>query len=637
MKKMNALRGVFHRRDRRVRRDDKEFLKPFSAFFASCALKKFFSLSSVLGVVIILILFPLAASAQGDAPVTQGDAPVTQGVEDTPTLTEEIPAATDTLAPSETPPAADTSTPIPTKTPKPSKTPRPTPSETPLPTLGPTLPEVEPLPGDYAPDEVIVEMASSASRSQRKSLQAFGDLSDSTLQDLGVTVLKVPEGSVSQTIAALEQQPGVLYAEPNYYVYAQDVIPNDLGWPLQWGLPAIRAPQGWELGRGSPNITIAILDSGVDLAHPDLVSKLVSGYDFVNHDADPQDDYGHGTQVAGIAAAATNNLIGIAGISWGAHIMPVKVLNSSGVGTYANVAAGIRWATDHGAQVINLSLGGPPPSDSKTLKGAVNYAVGKGVTLVASAGNAYGGAVLYPAAYNGVIAVAAVDQNLVNAAFTACGPQVDVAAPGVAIYTLQLGGGTVNEAGTSMSAPFVAGAAAILLGLPGNNAPSLVAHELKTTALDLGKAGWDSCTGYGLIQLDAAMRSALNRLPAADTPNPIPTAPPDAWGLIGGASPTPTPSLTLTPTLTERYAALTGTLPTYTPTLTERFAAPTVTLTIGLAAGKSSATPEPAEVSAQAATPGANPFLVPLPCLGGFFVLTGLAILLYAIRLRRNS
>ncbi len=609
---MRALREAFHRRGRRVRREYGEFLKAFSAFFAPCALKKFFSLVCVLCVAISLILSPLVVSAQG--------------VEDTPTLTEEILAATGTLAPSETPPAADTSTPLPTKTPKPSKTPRPTPTETPLPTLGPTLPEVEPLPGDYAPDEVIVKMASSASRSQRKSLQAFGDLSDGTLQDLGVTVLKVPEGSVSQTIAALQQQPGVVYAEPNYYVYAQDVIPNDPGWPLQWGPPAIRAPQGWELRRGSADITIAILDSGVDLAHPDLAPKLVSGYDFVNHDAVPQDDFGHGTQVAGIAAAATNNLIGIAGVSWGAHIMPVKVLNSSGSGTYANVAAGIIWATDHGAQVINLSLGGSAPV-SNTLKDAVAYAFGKGVTLVASAGNANGGAVFYPAAYSGVIAVAAVDKNLANAAFSACGRQVDMTAPGVDIFTLQLGGGTVSGTGTSMSAPFVAGAAAILLGMPGNNAPSLVAQELKTTARDLGPAGWDSCNGYGLIQLDAAIRSALSRGPEANTA--IPTAPPDAWGLIGGASPTPTPSLTLTPTLT-------GTLPTYTPTPTFTFT-PTPTFTIAPAAGAGSATPEPAEVSAQAAAPGANPFPLPLPCLGGFFVLAGLGILLYAVRFRRNS
>ena len=573
-------------------------------------IKEFFSLSSVLCVVIILILSPLAVSAQG--------------VEDTPTPTEEILAATDTPAPSETPTAADTSTPPPTKTPKPSKTPRPTPSETPLPTLGPTLPEVEPLPGDYTPDEVIVKMASSASRSQRKSLLAFGDLSDDRMQDVGVTVLKVPEGSVSRTIAALKKQAGVVYAEPNYYVYAQNVIPNDPGWPAQWGPPAIRAPQGWELGRGSANITIAILDSGVDLAHPDLVSKLVGGYDFVNGDADPQDDFGHGTRVAGVAAAATNNHIGIAGISWGARLMPVKVLNSSGGGTIANVAAGVRWATDHGAQVINLSLGGPAPA-SNTLKDAVDYAVGKGVTLVAAAGNT-SGAVLYPAAYDGVIAVAAADRNLNHPAFSACGPQVDLAAPGVGIYTLELGGDTVSVTGTSMSAPFVAGAVAILLGMPGNNAPSLVEHELKTTARDLGNPGWDSCNGYGLIQLDAAMRQALSHAPATDTPNPISTAPPDAWGLTGGASSTPTPTLT-------------GTRPTYTPTptATSTFTAtPTFTLTIGPAAGASSATPEPAEVSAQSAASGASPFPVPLPCLGGFFVLAGLGILLYAVRLKRN-
>jgi subtilisin family serine protease len=250
------------------------------------------------------------------------------------------------------------------------------------------------------------------------------------------------------------------------------------------------------------------------------------------------------------------------------------------------------------------------------------------VTLVAAAGNSYG-AVLYPAAYDGVIAVASIDRNLSHPAFSACGPQVDLAAPGVDIYTLQVGGDTVSEAGTSMSAPFVAGAVAILLGLPDNNAPSLVEHELKTTARDLGNPGWDSCNGYGLIQLDAAIRRALSRAPAADTPNPIPTAPPDAWGLIGAASATPTPSLTPT---------LTGTLLTYTPTPTPTFTftpTPTFTLTSEPVAGESSATPEPAEVSAQATAPGANPF--PLPCMGGFFVFAGLGILLYAVRLKRNS
>ena len=580
-------------------------------------LKKFFSLAAGLGVVISLTLFPLGVSAQG-----AGDTPTPPG--------ETLPAS-ETTAPSETQPAAAASTSLPTKTPKPSKTPRPPPTETPLPTLGPDLPEVEPLPGDYAPDEVIVKMSSSASRSQRKSLLAYGDLSDTAAQDLGVTVLSVPEGSVSQTIAALEQLPGVEYAEPNYYAYAQDVIPNDPGWPLQWGLPRIHAPQGWELRRGSGNITIAILDSGVDLAQPDLVAKLVSGYDFVNRDANPQDDFGHGTQVAGIAAASTNNLLGIAGVSWGAHIMPVKVLGSSGTGTYVNVAKGIHWATDNGAQVINLSLGGVSASD--TLKEAVDYAVSHGVTLVASAGNSYGGPVFYPAAYNEVLAVAAVNKDLANASFSACGAQVDLAAPGVDIYSLQLGGGGTSGSGTSMSAPFVSGTAAILLGLEDNNAPSLVAQELKTTARDLAAPGWDECTGYGLIQLDAAIRNALDRQQPADTPIPISPAPPIIWGST-------TPSLTLTPTLT-------GTLPTstptsapaftFTPTLAEGSTAPTFTPTLSPAAGENSPTPEPAEVSAQSAAQGANPFPVPLPCLGAFFVLIGAAILVYAVNLRRKS
>ena len=221
---MSVRKKAFQSIGRTVRRESK------AIFLALFALKKSFSLAAGLGVVIALILFPLGVSAQAEA--------------DTPTPPGEPLAASETTAPSETPAAADTSTLPPSKTPKPSKTPRPPPTETPLPTLGPALPEVESLPGDYAPDEVIVKMSASASRSQRKNLLAYGDVSDTTPQDLGVMVLKVPEGSVSQTIAALEQLPGVEYAEPNYYTYAQDVIPNDPGWSLQWGLPEYPRPAG---------------------------------------------------------------------------------------------------------------------------------------------------------------------------------------------------------------------------------------------------------------------------------------------------------------------------------------------------------------------------------------------------------
>jgi thermitase len=149
----------------------------------------------------------------------------------------------------------------------------------------------------------------------------------------------------------------------------------------------------------------------VDLGHPDLASKLTPGYDFVKDDDLAQDDYGHGTHVAGIAAAATNNAEGVAGVAWGARIMPIKVLDSSGNGVYSSVAAGIVWAADHGARIINLSLGGT--NSSQTLRDAVDYAVGRGALLVAAAGNGYraGSPVNYPAAYEHVLGVAATDDQ----------------------------------------------------------------------------------------------------------------------------------------------------------------------------------------------------------------------------------
>ena len=176
-------------------------------------------------------------------------------------------------------------------------------------------------------------------------------------------MVKVPAGTVPQAIEDLQKQPGVVYAEPNYYVTAQDVIPNDPAFPNQYGLRHIGAPAAWEITQGAAGVTIAIVDSGVDFHQPDLAAKLVVGADFISVDPDakPQDDYGHGTEVASLAAAMTNNRNGIAGISWGARIMPVKVLDSGGNGTFLGVATGIIFAANQKARVINLSLSNSVP------------------------------------------------------------------------------------------------------------------------------------------------------------------------------------------------------------------------------------------------------------------------------------
>jgi len=399
-----------------------------------------------------------------------------------------------------------------------------------------------PLPLDQSqpiPGELLLKLDPSVPAYLREPcLQSAGAARGQDIPALHVTRLKLPAGrtAVSAVVASLAACPGVVYVEPNYAVSALDTIPSDPFFGLQYGLTAIRALQGWDLATGDTSVTIAIVDSGIDLAHEDLAAKILPGYDFINNDSDPQDDnfISHGTHVAGIAAAVTDNGTGVAGVSWGARLLPVKVLDASGNGTTLGVAAGIVWAADHGAQVINLSLGGT--FQSSVLEDAVNYAYGKGILLVAAAGNQASNVPFYPAAFDHVLSVAATDSANDRFLLSNFGPTVDLSAPGVSIYSTLRGDSYGYETGTSMSAPFVSGLAAVLRGLPGNTDPDLIAGQMESTALDLGDSGRDDYFGYGLIQMDAALAAA-----------PLPT-------------PTPTSTLTETPTETNT--------PTLTPTQT---------------------------------------------------------------------
>jgi thermitase len=369
---------------------------------------------------------------------------------------------------------------------------------------------------EFVPNQVLIKFDEEVSLEARKNLTGRFDTEVLLeIDPIEAVVLSVPNGEVDAVIAELSQQAGVVYVEPNYYVYSTDIFPNDPGWENQYNMTSIHAPAGWLLNTGATWVTIAIVDTGVDLSHPDLFVRILPGYDFVNNDNEPQDDNGHGTHVAAIAAASTNNGEGVAGVNWGANILPIKVLNSSATGNYANVAAGIVWATDHGAQVINLSLGGSSPSF--VLNDAVNYAYQRGVVLVASTGNDGSPAVLYPAAYEPVIAVGATDSGNNWAGFSNYGSDVDVVAPGVNIYSAFSGGGYEYRSGTSMSAPHVSGLAALLWGIPGNG-PARIRTLIETNTLDLGPPGWDDYYGFGLIQMDAAIQQAL------PTATPLPTS-----------------------------------------------------------------------------------------------------------------
>ena len=282
----------------------------------------------------------------------------------------------------------------------------------------------------------------------------------------------------------------------------------------QYDMSIINADADWrQCGVGASDVTIASIDTGVDLGHPDLQANLLPGYDFVDNDTVPEDGNGHGTNVAGIAAAALNG-IGVAGVAPTARILPVRVLDDSGSGYLSDIASGIVYAADR-AQVLNLSLGGA--SGSQTLLDAINYAVNtQGRLVIAAAGNcgdlgypfngcAYQNQPFYPAAYSGVIAVAATTSNDTRASFSNVGSYVNIAAPGVSIYNTYIGNSYTYESGTSQATPHVSGLAALVWAQNPGDTAAQVWNQIASTAVDLGAPGLDSSFGAGRIDVAAAL------------------------------------------------------------------------------------------------------------------------------------
>lgn len=332
---------------------------------------------------------------------------------------------------------------------------------------------------------------------------------------------------MEKLITLIQQDPAVELAEPNYPVYAQGSV-SDPYYYRQWNLEMIHIPQAWSVTKGSRNVKVAILDSGVVPDHPDLMGNIAGGYDFVDEDPSPADQntsFSHGTHVAGIIGAVTNNSRGIAGINWNVTMLPVKVIGDDGTGNIEDLIQGIKYAADQGADIINMSLG--TPYYSEFLHEAVKYAYERGVILIAAAGNNGNGAVLYPARFSEVIAVGSVgpvdNEDKINLAYYSnYGPEIDVVAPGgdasIPVQYRQIlstGGYYENgeyhrlyqEAqGTSMATPHVAGVAALLVS-QGVSSPERVRQLLRTTARDLGDPGFDNYFGYGLVDAYAALQS----------------------------------------------------------------------------------------------------------------------------------
>lgn len=273
-----------------------------------------------------------------------------------------------------------------------------------------------------------------------------------------------------------------------------------------YGLRNISAPEAWAMEVGSSNTVIAVIDTGLDMDNPEFIGRTVQGYDFVNYDNDPDDDNGHGTHVTGIAAAAYNN-IGTAGVCGGCAIMPVKVLDGNNAGDWFAVAQGIVYATDSGADIINLSLGSL--QSSSVVERAVEYAQEHGLLIVAAAGNSGNTLPFYPAALDGVISVSATKMDNTLWSVSNTGEHITVAAPGENIFSTIYNATDANNlssrSGTSMAAPYVVGLAGLLLSQNPNQTADELTNIIIGSTTDLGKSGYDEQFGHGLINVFAAL------------------------------------------------------------------------------------------------------------------------------------
>ncbi|NJN39597.1 MAG: S8 family serine peptidase [Gammaproteobacteria bacterium] len=382
----------------------------------------------------------------------------------------------------------------------------------------------------YAKHRVLIQPRAGLSEAElEKILSKHGAKKRRHLRRISVHVIELPQNVAELTVArAMRTNRLIKFAELDMAI-APAFVPNDTYYAQSWHLPKINGPQAWDTTNGA-GVIIAVLDTGVNVAHPDLAGKIAPGWNVFDNNANTADVHGHGTKVAGTAMASGNNGLGVAGVAFGAKVMPIRISDPAGYAYFSDMAEGITWAADNGARIASISYQGAAGSFS--VQSAAQYLRSKGGVVVVSAGNT--GGVQEIAPNDNITAVSATDSGDQRPSWSSYGGYVDVAAPGVSIMTTTREGGYAGFSGTSASAPVIAGAYALMMAAN----PALLPHDLDqalfSSAADLGSPGKDVYFGAGRVNAAAAVAASVQTLAKDTTPPTVAIRAPTGGAKVNG-------------------------------------------------------------------------------------------------------
>lgn len=379
---------------------------------------------------------------------------------------------------------------------------------------------------EYVKDRLLVKFKDHIQENQKQGILSQNNaIKTDEISQIDVLIITVPEAALSHVENALSKNPAIEYVERDW-ILEPSIIPNDSLYSNQWYLSKIGVDKAWDVTRGN-SAPIAILDTGIDSAHADLSAKLLPGWNYYDNNSDLTDICGHGTKVAGTAAAITNNTLGVAGVAWNNPIIPIKITDPQCYGYYSTMTKGITFAADNGAKAANISF---QVYNGAAFTSAAQYMHSKGGWVVVAGGNTG----IYENYSDNpyVISVSSTTSSDVASSFSSFGPYIDFTAPGSSIYTTKTGGGYAYASGTSFASPIMAGAIALVFASDSSLTPDDVYVKLKNSAVDLGSSGRDDYYGWGRIDIGKALEQPT---PIVDTitPSVTITSPTDNTNVLG--------------------------------------------------------------------------------------------------------